>query len=65
MRRREFIVLLGTVSAWPLAALAQEPGRTYRIGFLYPVRLEPPDAIAAFFNELKQAGFVEDKNLTI
>jgi putative ABC transport system substrate-binding protein len=65
MRRREFIVFLGTVGAWPLAALAQEPGRTYRLGFLYPVRLEPPEAVAALFDELKQAGFVEGKNLTI
>jgi putative tryptophan/tyrosine transport system substrate-binding protein len=29
-----------------------------------PVRLEPPDAIAAFFDELKRTGFVEGKNLT-
>jgi len=65
MRRRKFIVFLGTVGAWPLAALAQEPGRTYRLGFLYPVRLEPPEAVAALFDELKQAGFVEGKNLTI
>lgn len=65
MRRRECIVFLGTVGAWPFAALAQEPGRTYRLGFLYPVRLEPLDAISAFFDELRQHGFIEGKNLTI
>src|ERR1700676_1479792 len=65
MRRREFIWLFGAAVAWPCAVLAQEPGRTYRLGFLYPVRLEPPDAVAAFFGELKRAGFVEGKNLTV
>jgi putative tryptophan/tyrosine transport system substrate-binding protein len=65
MRRREFIWLFGAGVAWSFAASAQEPGRTYRLGFLYPARLEPPDAVAAFFDELKRAGFVEGKNLTI
>jgi putative tryptophan/tyrosine transport system substrate-binding protein len=37
----------------------------HRLGFLYPVRLEPPDAVAAFFDELKRAGFIKGKNLTI
>jgi putative ABC transport system substrate-binding protein len=64
MRRREFITLISASVTWPFAAMAQEPGRTYHLGFLMPVRLEPPDAIAALFGELKRAGFVEGKNLT-
>jgi hypothetical protein len=27
--RREFIALMGATVAWPFAALAQEPARTY------------------------------------
>jgi putative tryptophan/tyrosine transport system substrate-binding protein len=65
MRRREFIALFGASVTWPFAAVAQEPGRTYRLGFLYPVRLEPPDAVTAFFDQLRQHGFIEGKNLTI
>ena len=34
MRRREFIALVGASVTWPFAALAQEPGRTYRLGCL-------------------------------
>jgi hypothetical protein len=34
MRRREFIALMGASVTWPFAAVAQEPGRTYRLGFL-------------------------------
>jgi putative ABC transport system substrate-binding protein len=65
MKRREFITLLGGAAvAWPLAARAQEPGRTYRIGFLIPSPRERP-AVAAFFDELRLNGFIEGQNLTV
>lgn len=65
MRRREFITLIGgAVVGWPLAVRAQQPGRTYRLAFLSPVVRDSP-AVAAFFDELRLAGFVEGQNLTV
>ena len=49
---------------WPLAARAQEPGRTYRIGFLLPGVRELP-ATVAFFDEMRLNGFVEGQNLAV
>jgi putative ABC transport system substrate-binding protein len=69
MRRREFIALMGASVTWPFAALAQEPGRTYRLGclFLQPRSQSSSDAVlqAAFFDELRRGGFTEGQNLTV
>jgi putative tryptophan/tyrosine transport system substrate-binding protein len=64
MRRREFIALMGASVIWPLAALAQEPGRIYRLGLLLPF---PREALplTALFDKLRRDGFIEGKNLTI
>ena len=65
MRRRDIITLVGgAVVAWPLAARAQEAGRTYRLGGL---AVNPRDAPlwVAMFDELRRAGFIEGKNLTV
>jgi putative ABC transport system substrate-binding protein len=65
MKRRDFITLLsGAAAGWPLAAGAQQPGRTYRLGFFLPVARDSP-AIVAFFDELRIHGFIEGQNLAI
>jgi putative ABC transport system substrate-binding protein len=45
-------------------ALAQEPGRTYRIGVLSNFTREAPNWVA-FFDEVGKSGFVEGKNLSV
>jgi hypothetical protein len=67
MTRRKFIILLGgTVVAWPLAARAQQNGRTVRIGVFagatIPVMAQ---AYRAFVDELRRLGFSEGQNLII
>src|SRR5438067_11853338 len=64
MRRREFISFLGNAAAWPLAARAQEPGRTCRLGFLNP---SPRHAgpMLALFDVLRLNGFIEGQNLEV
>ena len=65
MRRRDFIAMVGGAAvAWPLAALAQKAGRTYRLGCLSP---HPRDIgfNVLFFDNLRRAGFIEGQNLTI
>ena len=67
MKRREFITLLGgAAAAWPLAARAQQPGKTYRIGFLANDPAIPAQpAGQAFLNGLRQSGFIEGKNIIV
>ena len=64
MRRRKFITLLGGAAAWPLAARAQQAGRTYRLGFLVLVPRDAPVNVQ-FLDELRRRGFVEGQNLTV
>ena len=64
MRRREFIALIGASVAWPLAALAQQAGRTYRLGVISSSPRNNP-AFVAMFDELRRFGFIEGQNLTI
>jgi putative tryptophan/tyrosine transport system substrate-binding protein len=64
MRRREFLALLGATVTWPFAAMAQQAGRTYHLGCLWP----PPrddDVVTAFFDGVRRQGFIEGQNLTV
>jgi putative tryptophan/tyrosine transport system substrate-binding protein len=66
MRRREFIALIGGAAvAWPLAARAQQPGRVYRIGFLWHGPDEFLDALEAFRQGLRDLGYVEGRNIVV
>jgi len=64
MLRREFITLIGGAAARPFAAMAQEPGRTYRLGCLLPFTRDVPVNVA-FFDEVRRRGFIDGQNLTI
>ena len=64
MTRREFIALVGS-AAWPLAARAQQP-RMPVVGFLHSASPEPIESLLnAFRLSLKEAGFVEGRNVAI
>jgi putative ABC transport system substrate-binding protein len=63
MRRREFITLLGSAAAWPLAARAQQPALPV-IGVLSNER-SGTYASPVFHQGLSQAGFVEKRNVSI
>jgi putative tryptophan/tyrosine transport system substrate-binding protein len=69
MRRREFIAIIaGATVARPFTTLAQDAGRTYRLGVLWPFPREMIEAgggAAAMFDELRRQGFIEGKNLVI
>ena len=66
MRRRHFVTLLGGALGWSLAALAQQAGKNYRIGFLANDPTIPTQAAGqAFLNGLRESGFVEGKNVII
>src|SRR5215475_7175439 len=66
MKRREFIALLGSAAAWPLAARAQQPGKVPRIGFL---GMASPSTFASRMEAIRQGlrdfGYIEGTNITI
>ena len=64
MRRREFITLIGSAAAWPLAAHAQQAMPV--IGFLSSRSPEASvEGLQAFRRGLKQGGFTEVENVAI
>src|SRR3954447_25304344 len=67
MKRREFITLVGGAVAWPLTARAQQPAR-YRIGHLAiaaptDTPAPPPANWDAFVQGLREAGYIEGRNI--
>jgi putative ABC transport system substrate-binding protein len=65
MRRRDFITLIGTAAAWPLAARAQQ--RTMPVvGVLSPATPEvDANRMNAIRQGLQETGYVEGENVTI
>jgi putative tryptophan/tyrosine transport system substrate-binding protein len=65
MDRRRLIALLGGASfARPLELRAQQPGRTYRLGFMV-ANPRGSSQYDALFEELRRQGFIEGQNLMV
>jgi putative ABC transport system substrate-binding protein len=71
MRRRDFIMALGTAATWPLAARAQQPTKMKRIAFVIPatkvsdITVSGRPFFRAFFEELSRLGYVEGQTLGV
>jgi putative ABC transport system substrate-binding protein len=66
MRRREFILALGGVAAWPLAARAQQQPAMPIVGYLHSGVADAfKNDVAAFRQGLKEAGYMESQNVAI
>ena len=68
IRRRKFIVTLGSAVAWPIAARAQQPGRIRKVAMLMIFPEADPTAqprVAVFRRTLHELGWKEEENLQI
>jgi putative tryptophan/tyrosine transport system substrate-binding protein len=73
MRRREFIVLLGSAAAMPHAARAEQAAKIYRVGWFFSsvglTKMAGPDPIdpvsRALVHCLRDRGYVEGQNLVL
>jgi putative ABC transport system substrate-binding protein len=65
LKRREFIMLLGGATAWPLAARAQQQA-TPVVGWLRPIPPTTfPETLEAFRQGLGEFGYAEGRNVVI
>jgi putative ABC transport system substrate-binding protein len=68
MRRREFIVGMGSAAALPLRARAQQPAAMRRIGVLMQNAADDPGApanISSFAQGLQEHGWIVGTNVRI
>jgi putative tryptophan/tyrosine transport system substrate-binding protein len=68
MKRREFITLLGSAAAWPLAARAQQSERMRSVGVLTPFAAhdtEGQNRVSAFAQALQQLGWSVGQNVRL
>jgi putative tryptophan/tyrosine transport system substrate-binding protein len=64
VRRREFITLLGgAAAAWPLAARAQQPGKTSRVGYIRAGTPRNDPFREEFVRGMRDLGYVEGRNI--
>ena len=67
MRRREFIALIGGVTAWPLIARAQQREQMRRIGVLMGAASETDQqtGVAVFKETLHQLDWIDGRNMRV
>jgi putative tryptophan/tyrosine transport system substrate-binding protein len=66
MRRREFIVLGGAATAWPIAAHAQQTGKLPIVGYLGVTTAAAENrTTSAFVQRLRERGWIEGRTVAI
>jgi ABC-type uncharacterized transport system substrate-binding protein len=66
VKRREFITLLGSAVAWPLAASAQQTPKLPTIGFSSPTKGSVENQrVAAFVQRLRELGWIDGRTVAI
>jgi putative tryptophan/tyrosine transport system substrate-binding protein len=68
LRRRQFMTLLGSAAAWPVAARAQQAERIRRLGVLMAVSESDADVrsgLVAFQQNLQKLGWNDGRNIRI
>jgi putative ABC transport system substrate-binding protein len=73
LKRREFITLIGSAAALPLAARAQQTGRVYRVALVFTtspvsqmVGVDPIHPFArTFVHSLRTLGYLQGQNLVL
>jgi putative tryptophan/tyrosine transport system substrate-binding protein len=65
MQRRDFFMLAGGATLWPLAAPAQQPVKPAIIGFLDVSKGSWSEYFSAFVQRLRELGSMEGRDVTI
>jgi putative ABC transport system substrate-binding protein len=66
MDRRTFMAsMVGAILSAPLGAQAQQPGKVYRVGFLWDNPAVWPHALEGFRQGLRDLGWVEGRNIVV
>jgi putative tryptophan/tyrosine transport system substrate-binding protein len=68
VKRREFISLVGSAAAWPLAARAQQREKMRRVGLLLNLAPDDPESqhrMTALVQGLQQLGWTDGRNVRI